>query len=162
METNALYPLIMDGAISVIRIILYVVFAVLLIPWVKNFAIPWLKEKQLYGIVQRLVRAAEKMGDAGIISKEDKLNYVAGLLERYGVVVTPEVRALIESAVGTLDDEMAKNIAAVVKEFETAAGHETAVELVKRSQEHAPEKTDEAIRNIIQTGAEALANQDDV
>lgn len=86
---------------------------ILLIPWLKSVAIPWLKEKRLYDTIKHFVRAAEKMGDTGAIPKGDKLAYVIKLLEGRGVKVTDEVRAMIESAVGDLDDMLS----VIVDEF---------------------------------------------
>lgn len=75
----------------------------LLIPWLKNTAIPWLKEKHLYSIVRSFVLAAEKMAESGQIDKAAKRDYVVGLLAKKGIEVTDDVLALIEMAVMELD-----------------------------------------------------------
>lgn len=114
------YPMILECAVKVVRLIIAIVFSTIIIPWVKKSAIPWLKEKQLYGIIKKFVRAAEKLADADIISKESKLDYVIGLLTKRGIDVTPEVRAMIESAVGDLDDEIAHGMMSLVEAINNA------------------------------------------
>lgn len=114
------YPVILDCAVKAVRLIIAIVFSAIVIPWVKKSAIPWLKEKHLYGIIQKFVRAAEKLGDAGTISKDAKLDYVIGLLGRRGIEVTADVRALIESAVGDLDDEFSHGMMSLVEALNTA------------------------------------------
>ena len=121
------YPMILDCVVKAVRIIIAIVFSTIIIPWVKKSAIPWLKEKQLYGIIQKFVRAAEKLGEAGTISKESKLDYVIGLLAKRGIDVTPEVRAMIESAVGDLDDELAHGMMSLVEALNNAGDMESIV-----------------------------------
>lgn len=156
---NQLYPYIMNTIVDILKVAIFAAFSLVIIPWLRKSAIPWLKDKQLYGIVQKFVRAAEKMGEAGIISKEDKLNYVVGLLERHGVTITPEVRALIESAVGALDAEFAKNASAVVDEFgdDANAVLTSMTEHVPGEEVREPAKPDASILETIQAGADALA-----
>lgn len=110
-EITNLYPMITECAVNVIKAIIAIVFSCLIIPWVKNTALPWLNEKHLCGKIARLVRAAEKLADSGTIDKKAKLDYVIGILVNCGIKVTPEVRAFIENAVGELDDEFANNLA---------------------------------------------------
>lgn len=88
------------------------------IPWVKNVGIPWLKEKHLYEQIKKFVRAAEKLGESGAIPKAEKNAYVIELLQEKGVSITPEVKALIESAVGDLDDMFSEFITSVLEEFD--------------------------------------------
>ena len=110
-EMTNLYPMITECAVNVIKAVIAIVFSCLIIPWVKNTALPWLNEKHLCGKIAKLVRAAEKLADAGTISKAAKLDYVIGILVNCGIKVTPEVRAYIENAVGELDDEFSNNLA---------------------------------------------------
>lgn len=117
---NEFYPMILDCAVKVVRLIIAIIFSTIVIPWVKKSAIPWLKEKHLYGIIQKFVRAAEKLADSEIISKESKLDYVIGLLTKRGIDVTPEVRAMIESAVGDLDDEFAHGMLSLAEAISNA------------------------------------------
>lgn len=160
---NTLYQLIMDSATSTIRLVVYAVFAVLLVPWLKNSAIPWLKEKQLYGIVLRLVRAAEKMGAAGKISKEAKLDYVVGMLAQRGITLTPEVRALIESAVYAIDEEMAKvgtvihetTVTETVEVEASVVAEDDAAETAPVAEQQKPVET--MLLEAITSGAEILA-----
>ena len=49
-----------------------------------------------------VVKAAEKMANAGSLTIP-KLDYVVQMLEKRGITVTPEVRAMIEAAVQDLD-----------------------------------------------------------
>ena len=109
------YPMITECVVNLIRAVVAVLFGVLILPWVKNSAIPWLKEKQLYGMICKFVRAAEKLGDTGEIDKSSKLDYVITLLKSRGIEFTQEIRALIESAVGELDDLFASQIEQVVE-----------------------------------------------
>lgn len=116
------YPAIFECAVKAVRIIIAIAFSTLIIPWVKNSAIPWLKEKQLYGSICKFVRAAEKLGEVGTISKNAKLDYVIGLLGKRGIEVTADVRAMIESAVGALDDEVSHGMMSLVDAIHTAEG----------------------------------------
>ena len=154
---NTLYPYLMNTIVDILKVAIFAAFSLVIIPWLRKSAIPWLKDKQLYGIVQKFVRAAEKMGEAGIISKEDKLNYVVGLLERHGVTITPEVRALIESAVGALDAEFAKNASVVIDEFDDASLGTVEIGPDNADGHREPAKPDASILETIQTGADALA-----
>ena len=114
------YPALMDCAVQIVRVIIMIVFSVLVIPWVKKYAIPWLKDKQLYTLICKFVRAAEKLGENGTIPKETKLDYVTGLLKRRGIELTADVRAMIESAVGQLDDELTHNMMNLVDAITSA------------------------------------------
>ena len=82
------------GSIAVVTIV---------VPWVKNFLIPWLMEKRLYSIVACFVKAVEKLASSGQIEKELKKSHVVSLLEAKGIDVDDEVLAMIESAVIDLD-----------------------------------------------------------
>lgn len=116
-ETMSLYPMITECIVNLVKAGITVVFAMLVIPWLKNVAIPWLKDKRLYGMICKFVRAAEKLADTGAIDKQAKLDYVTGLLQHWGVEMTPEIRAMIESAVGDLDDEFLYNMANMAEIF---------------------------------------------
>lgn len=78
-------------------------FTALVIPWLKDTGLPWLKEKRLYSIVKKFVEAAEKQAEAGTIGKATKKRFVVELLEANGITVTPEIDAFIEAAVKELD-----------------------------------------------------------
>lgn len=72
--------------------------------YIKTVLVPWLKDKQIYTTVQRFVQAAEKLAKAGdLASGPDKKGYVIRLLRSKNIEVTPEIEALIESAVEELD-----------------------------------------------------------
>lgn len=126
-NVSNLYPMITQCAMDILKIIITAIFSVIIIPWVKKSAIPWLQEKHLYGLIKKFVRAAEKLGENGTIAKEAKLDYVTALLAKRGVNVGPEVRAMIESAVGDLDDEFAHNIQQLVNAINEAGGEAAVV-----------------------------------
>lgn len=73
------------------------------VPWIRDVALPWLEDKRLYNIVCTFVKAAEKLAESGQLSKVDKKSWVIKALEEKGVEMTPEVEAFIESAVKDLD-----------------------------------------------------------
>lgn len=126
-NVSNLYPMITQCAMDILKIIITVIFSAIIIPWVKKSAIPWLQEKQLYSVIKQFVRAAEKLGENGTIAKEAKLDYVKALLTKRGVEVGPEVRAMIESAVGDLDDELAHNMQQLVNAINEAGGEAAVV-----------------------------------
>ena len=97
-----LIPEITGVVVNAIITICGLVFTGVCIPWVVKTGIPWLKEKHLYNIITTLVKAAEKMANAGSLTTP-KMDYVVQMLEKKGITVTPEVRAMIEAAVQDLD-----------------------------------------------------------
>lgn len=115
MDFSTIYPIIADCIVKAIEIVLTYVVCKVIIPWIKNEAIPWLKEKRLYNFICKAVRAAEKMCDSGEIQKGKKLDWVIKVLKARGVEITPEVRAMIESAVGNLDDAFSGSIVSMIE-----------------------------------------------
>ena len=105
-----LIPLITD----VLRVVIALVICGAIIPWVVRYGIPWLKEKQLYDFIKKVVRAAEKISDSGQITKEAKLDYVVSVLKKNGVTVDATVRALIECAVCELEDDITRSMMSLV------------------------------------------------
>lgn len=99
---NEVIPAIIAALLDCATNICTLIFAGILIPWVVRVGIPWLKDKRLYAIVTIFVKAAEKQAEAGTLG-EPKCDYVIRMLERRGIAVTEEVRAMIESAVKELD-----------------------------------------------------------
>lgn len=72
--------------------------------YIKTVLIPWMKDKQIYAIVTRFVQAAEKLAETGeLTTGGEKKEYVIQLLKSKNIEVTPEIEALIESAVEELD-----------------------------------------------------------
>lgn len=67
------------------------------------YVIPYLKDKGLYDMVSRYVKAAEKLAESAQITKEEKKQYVIDLLISKKVKITPAVEAMIEAAVTELD-----------------------------------------------------------
>lgn len=112
------YTEIASAALKLIVAIISVATGSLVIPWIRNTAIPWLKEKRLYGIVQKFVLAAEKLGETGAIDRQTKKNYVISLLTKKGYVVDDEVEAFIESAVKEMDMFVEAGVTEITNEFE--------------------------------------------
>lgn len=94
---------IADNVFEIIGSVLSVIVAYYIIPAIKNDLVPWLKDKRVYSLIQRLVQAAEKMAEAGMIPKVDKKATVIKWLKEQGIEITSEVDAFIESAVKELD-----------------------------------------------------------
>lgn len=69
------------------------------------YVVPWLKEKNLYNTVKRMVQAAEKWNKTNPINKKE---WVIDQLSAKGITVNTYVEALIESAVQELDTAIAK------------------------------------------------------
>lgn len=88
------------------------------LPWMREVAIPWLKERHLYNLICYFVRAAEKLADTGAIDKTTKKEYVIKLLKQRGINITSEVDALIESAVLDLDMAVASVFDAIKDAFD--------------------------------------------
>lgn len=117
------YVALASCLLKVVFSIIGVVFTAIVIPWIKDSLIPWMKEKHVYGIVQTLVKAAEKQAEAGTIAKADKKAYVVQLLEERGITVTDEIDAFIEAAVMELDiaiNTAVVEVAGVLEETEAA------------------------------------------
>ena len=87
--------------------------------YIKTTVIPWLKEKHLYDTVKKFVQAAEKLGDVGTIPKANKKAHVIRLLENKGIKVTPEIKALIESAGLELDNAMGEIVGVLADEADS-------------------------------------------
>ena len=85
--------------------------------YIKTALVPWLKDKQIYTTVQRFVQAAEKLAAAGELGPgPDKKNYVIHLLRSKNIEVTPEIEALIESAVEELDWMKGETLSTIIGE----------------------------------------------
>lgn len=99
----------------------------IVMPWLRNTAIPWLKEKRLYSMCCQFVRAAEKLADTGAIPSEEKKAYVIELLTKKGIKITPDVNAMIESAVLEMDIAIEEAFGQIVDEFESIEDYVTPV-----------------------------------
>ena len=117
---NEVYTALIPVAVDVLRGLIALVFSAIVLPWLVKTAIPWLKEKKMYEFIKKVVRAAEKLGESGTISKEAKLDYVIAVLQKNGIKVDATVRALIESAVGDLDDELTHGMMSLVDAINNA------------------------------------------
>ena len=93
-----------------------VMASAVVLPWVKEDVIPWLREKRIYTLVCKFVQAAEKMYEAGSLVGLKK-DFVIHLLEAKGIYVTPEVDAFIESAVKELDMAIGDGLDDIFDEF---------------------------------------------
>ena len=118
-----LYVAIMEGILQIVKALIGVAIVAVVIPWIRNEVIPWLHEKRIYSLVSKLVRAAEKMYEAGSLTTLKK-DFVVGLLKNKGIEVTPEVDAFIESAVKELDIAVDSGFDWIVNEFEEEASEE--------------------------------------
>ena len=96
---NEVVTIVVNNLLEIVFAVLGASFTALVIPWLKDTGLPWLKEKRLYSIVKKFVEAAE----AGTIDKATKKRFVVELLEANGITVTPEIDAFIEAAVKELD-----------------------------------------------------------
>lgn len=103
MTLEILFDAIAGNVFEIIATVLSLIITYYVIPFIKNDAIPWLKEKRIYELIKQLVQAAEKMAESGAIAKVDKKATVIKLLTDKGIIVTDEIDALIESAVKELD-----------------------------------------------------------
>lgn len=99
-----------------------IVLSGIVLPWLRDTAIPWLTEKRLYNLCKQFVQAAEKLAESGALAKEDKKKYVVDLLTAKGVLVTEEIEAFIESAVEELDIAINAGMDMIVDEFEYTDG----------------------------------------
>lgn len=116
---NELYMNLANGLLDVILSVIAIVFAAVVLPWIKETGIPWLKEKRMYSICQRLVMAAEKLAESDVIDTKMKKDYVLEILAAKGITVTPEIDAYIESAVEELDLMIESGVIIVGDAFET-------------------------------------------
>lgn len=96
---NSILPNIFEIIITIISLII----ARYVIPYIKNDFMPWLKEKHIYSVVNKFVKAVEKLAETGAINKVDKKKKVIELLEGKGIAVDATVEAFIESCVKELD-----------------------------------------------------------
>ncbi len=122
---EAFYTEIAGGILQVVCALIGVLLTVVVVPWLKTSAIPWMKEKQLYGLVQKFVQAAEKLAETGVLERKDKKQYVVKLLEQNGYKVNTETEAFIESAVKELDMTMQTGWDEIVEVFEDEDESET-------------------------------------
>lgn len=122
---EAFYTEIAGGILQVVCALIGVLLTAVVVPWLKTSAIPWMKEKQLYSLVQKFVQAAEKLAETGVLERKDKKQYVVKLLEQNGYKVNAETEAFIESAVKELDMTMQTGWDEIVEVFEDEDEMET-------------------------------------
>lgn len=119
---------IASGVLQIVTALIGIVVSVVIVPWLKNSGIPWLKEKRLYSLCTKFTKAAHKLAETGVIDKATKLEYVVGLLTNKGIKVTPEVRAFIEGAVEELDLALDNGFEVIVDTLEDAGDEDDADE----------------------------------
>ena len=120
-------------AAAILKIVIAAIALVgseIVLPWVKHTVIPYLKDKHLYEKICQYVGAAHKLAESGALPKADKKKYVVAMLAKIGVEVTPEVDAMIESAVNTLDLELAN----VWEEFTVETNTESTAEITEEAE----------------------------
>lgn len=115
---NSFYNEIASAALQIVCALIGIFLTVVVVPWLNGSVIPWLKEKQLYGLVSKFVQAAEKLAETGAIDRESKKNYVVKLLRDKGYTITEEVEAFIESAVKELDMAVDSGLSEIFDVFE--------------------------------------------
>lgn len=126
---NELLVLIANNVLEIVFAVIGLVFSAVVIPWIVKTAIPWMKEKHIYSLVQKFVAAAEKRAEAGTLAKPLKKDYVIGLLEARGITVTEEIDAFIEAAVEELDNAIQSAVLEVAGVMEqTVEDEETETE----------------------------------
>lgn len=103
MEVDVIINGITSNFLEIVLAVISLVTSYYIIPCIKNNLIPWLKEKRLYDITKKFVKAAEKMAKSGIIQKCDKKATVISLLLENGIEVDDTLEAFIESACEDLD-----------------------------------------------------------
>lgn len=114
------YSELLSCVFKIILMALSIIVSTVVVPWLKNTAVPWMKEKRLYTICSRFVMAAEKMAESGEIEKYEKKDFVIAALENKGVAVTGEVISYIESAVKELDIAIHDSLKKMVDAFNEA------------------------------------------
>ncbi len=105
---NDFWTLLLNHLVELAVTAILAVITCIVLPWLKNTAVPWMKEKRLYTIVSRFVQAAEKYSKTQPV---DKKQWVVSLLKNKGIDLTPEVEAYIESAVQELDVAIKQTVA---------------------------------------------------
>lgn len=91
------------------------IIVAVLATWLAKAVVPWLKEKRIYSKVCKFVKAAEKLGETGVLADgEAKNQYVVKLLEKCGITATDTVLAMIEAAVEELDCAKSQLLEAII------------------------------------------------
>ena len=55
---NEVVTIVVNNLLEIVFAVLGASFTALVIPWLKDTGLPWLKEKRLYSIVKKFVEAA--------------------------------------------------------------------------------------------------------
>ena len=58
---NEVVTIVVNNLLEIVFAVLGASFTALVIPWLKDTGLPWLKEKRLYSIVKKFVEAAPKV-----------------------------------------------------------------------------------------------------
>lgn len=118
---NDVIWVILNNLLEIVFAVASAAFTAVVIPWIVKTAIPWMKEKRIYGLAQKFVAAAEKKAEAGSLAKPLKKDYVIELLEAQGIEVTKELDAFIEAAVKELDNAIQSAVIGVAGVLEEVA-----------------------------------------
>lgn len=103
MEMDVIVSAITQNFLEIVVAVISLITSYYIIPCIKDDLVPWLKEKRLYDITNKFVRAAEKMANSGLIEKCNKKEKVISLLMENGITVDETLEAFIESACEDLD-----------------------------------------------------------
>lgn len=122
---SAFYAEIASTILRIVLALMGILLTAVVIPWIKGSAIPWMKEKQLYGLVTKFVHAAEKLAETGAIDRSAKKDYVVSLLKGKGYEITDETEAFIESAVKELDMAVEFGVGEILDAFEDESEDES-------------------------------------
>ena len=109
---------VISAAVKLIVALFSAAISCLLIPWIKNAAIPYLKEKRLYELCKKFTQAAHKLATTGAINKEDKKAYVLKLLAEKGYAENELLVAFVESAVEELDRAIESATSSIINVFD--------------------------------------------
>lgn len=115
-----------NAVLELVVVLVGLFFSVVVLPFVRDTLIPWLREKRVLNLVSKFVQAAEKLGNTGAIDKNSKKAFVLNLLMRKGVEITPVIDAFVEAAVLDLDMIFSDTFEEIVEEFEGADDMEDA------------------------------------
>ena len=67
---NEVVTIVVNNLLEIVFAVLGASFTALVIPWLKDTGLPWLKEKRLYSIVKKFVEAAEKQAEADAVRNQ--------------------------------------------------------------------------------------------
>ncbi|MFQ9095975.1 MAG: hypothetical protein ACLS5S_08935 [Faecalibacterium sp.] len=114
---NEVVTIVVNNLLEIVFAVLGASFTALVIPWLKDTGLPWLKEKRLYSIVKKFVEAAEKQAEAGTIDKATKKRFVVELLEANGITVSHYAQGTEKSVKGYCNGALQPNCCNCTKQL---------------------------------------------